>query len=197
MKKIITGFILSILLSSTLFAAEHPAQALVMESVDELLTFLREDSDTIKKDKTLLIKKLDELIAPVIDDQWIAQKVAGKYWKKATPEQQTEFTTAFKQFLLTTYGVTLFEYKDGSIQFETYKPQKKEDIAIVKANFKLPGGDNIAFETRLRYRDGWKMYNFEVADFNMLANYRSSVGEKLRSVGFDGVIDELKKKNVQ
>ena len=84
-------------------AAEHPAQTMVMESINAMLDVLKNEGDRIKSDEDYLQSRVDELIVPNIDFDTMTKLAVGKFWRDADDEQKRELVAQFKALLLNTY----------------------------------------------------------------------------------------------
>jgi len=174
---------------------KHSAQELVEKSVSELLGIMRNDGKRIRSDPEFMREKLDEIVVPQIDFVLMTKSIVAKHWRRATDEQKDELVTQFKQFLLNTYASAINEYKDGEVKFEPFKPESREDRAVVRSVFKQSGSNDISLVYKLRRKKGWKIYEIEVDQLNLIAQYRSSFAREVEKTGIEGLINTLKTKN--
>lgn len=175
--------------------AEHPAQDLVVSTVDKLLDVVRNDADKIKNDPAFLDAKVNELIVPNLDFEAMTKLSVGKHWRKANAEQRDALIHEFTDFLLATYTSAIDEYKGGEISFEKFKPQSRENRAVVRSKFSQSGSQDVAVNYKLHNKDGWKIYNIEVDKLSLVTNYRSSFSSEIDKNGIDGLISLLKSRN--
>jgi phospholipid transport system substrate-binding protein len=66
----------------------------------------------------------------------------------------------------------------------------------VRSRIRQPGAESVMVEYDLARTDsGWKVYDVRVAGISLVATYRSSFAEEVRSRGIDGLIATLENKN--
>jgi phospholipid transport system substrate-binding protein len=176
-------------------AAEHPAQTLVENSITAMLDVLKNEGDRIKADPEYLQSKVDELIVPNLDFDTMTKLAVGKFWRKADATQQTELISEFKMLLLNTYTGALTEYSGETITFEPFRPEEREDRAVVRSNFSQSGGDNVPVVYKLREKGGWSIYDIEVNNISLVTNYRTAFTSEIGKGGIAGLIETLKERN--
>lgn len=178
-----------------LTAAEHPAQLLVTDLVNQVLSILENDTDKIESDEKYFSSRVEEIVFPHIDFTSMTRRTVGKSWKKASDAERDTLVKEFKLFLLNTYAVALTEVQGGEVEFEPFKPSKKDDQAIVRSTFSPAGTLRLPVDYWLQKSDGWKIVNFVVANRNLVTSYRETFAEMTKHGGVQAVIAALKKKN--
>jgi len=193
--------VVALLVSLTGFAPaataepEHPAQEMVVNTVDKLLAVVRNDADRIKNEPGFLDARIEELVVPSLDFEAMTKLSVGKYWRRADDEQKKALVREFSAFLLNTYTSAIDEYKGGVVTFETFKPQSREDRAVVRSRFTQSGSADVPVIYKLRNKGGWKIYDIEVSQLSLVTNYRSSFAIEIDKNGIDGLISLLKSRN--
>jgi len=182
---------------SSFAAAEHPAQELVVDGVNQMLDILRTEGDALEKDPALLQSKIDEVIVPRLDFNTMTKLAVGKFWRQADADQKTELVTEFRRFLMNTYTSTLTEYSGESINFDPFRPANREDRAVVKSTFVQSGGSDVPVLYKLREKGGWSIYDIEVNNISLVTSYRTAFASEIRKGGIDGLLETLKKKNTR
>ena len=83
MKVTLKKFVILLLFgwSSIAASADHPAQALVEETVDGLLTLIQTEGDRIASEPDYLRQQLEERVVPHIDFSTMTRRAIGKNWK--------------------------------------------------------------------------------------------------------------------
>lgn len=176
-------------------AAEHPAQGMVVNATTAMLDVLRNDEARIKSDPAYLQAKVDELIVPNLDFSTMTKLAVGKFWRKADNNQQLELIQEFKTLLLNTYTGALTEYRNASISFDPYRPEDRDDRAVVRSTFSQPGTDNVPVIYKLREKDGWSIYDIEVNNISLVTSYRSAFTNEIGKGGIAGLLETLKERN--
>lgn len=181
--------------SFQLRAEDHPAQTLVVESITSMLDILKNEEDKIKSDPEFLQSKVNELIVPNLDFNTMTKLAVGKFWRKADADQKTELVVEFKTLLLNTYTGALAEYSGETINFEPFRPESREDRAVVRSTFSQSAGSDVPVIYKLRDKDGWSIYDIEVNSISLVTSYRSAFTNEIDRGGIAGLIETLKERN--
>lgn len=191
-------FICAVALTLASFVAhaeEHPAQTLVVDAISSMLKVFKEDGEKLKNDPEYLQSKVDELIVPNLDFETMTKLAVSKFWRRADADQQKVLVDEFTTLLLNTYTGALTEYSGESITFDPFKPESREDRAVVSSTFGQSGGDDVPVIYKLRNKGGWSIYDIEVNDISLVTSYRSAFSNEIEKGGIDGLIDALKERN--
>jgi phospholipid transport system substrate-binding protein len=121
----------------------------------------------------------------------------GKFWRQADAAQKTELVSEFKTLLLNTYTGTLAEYSGETITFEPFRPESRDDRAVVRSTFSQSGGDDVPVVYKLRDQDGWSIYDIEVNNISLVTSYRSAFTNEIGKGGIAGLIGALKDRNAK
>lgn len=183
------------LVSFASYADDHPAHELVVSSISAMIDVLKNDGDKIKNDAAYLQAKVDELIVPNLDFNTMTKLAVGKFWRKADAAQKTELVVEFKTLLLNTYTGALKEYSGESIAFEPFRPESREDRAVVRSTFSQSGGNDVPVIYKLREKGGWNIYDIEVNNISLVTSYRSAFTNEIGKGGIAGLITTLKERN--
>ncbi|MEO6696814.1 MAG: ABC transporter substrate-binding protein, partial [Gammaproteobacteria bacterium] len=114
-------FALLLVLGSIGVSASMPADELVRETSEHMLTALKKEHDAIKGNPAKLYALTEEIILPHFDFERISSWVLGKYWREATPEQKSRFTQEFRNLLVRTYATAMLEYSGQEIKYLPFK----------------------------------------------------------------------------
>lgn len=189
--------VLSLGIASHVVAEDHPAQTLVVDSISAMLDVLKNDGERIKSDPDYLQSKVDELIIPNLDFNTMTKLAVGKFWRRADASQKTELVAEFQTLLLNTYTGALAEYSGESINFEPFRPESREDRAVVRSTFSQSGGSDVPVIYKLRDKDGWSIYDIEVNSISLVTSYRSAFTNEIDKGGIAGLIETLKERNAK
>ena len=96
-------------------ASTGDPQPLLEDRIHELLTRLRNNSEAIRKDKSVAYKISDELIVPLIDFPRITRLVIGKYWRDASDTQREELVKQVRDLLVRSYVTAMSSYIDDLV----------------------------------------------------------------------------------
>ncbi len=193
---LLTALVLSVS-SMVSVAADHPAQTLVVDAITAMLDVLKNDGDKIKSDPDYRQSKVDELIVPHLDFDTMTKLAVGKFWRKADAAQQEELISEFKMLLLNTYTDALTEYSNEVITFEPFRPEERDDRAVVRSTFSQSGGNDVPVLYKLRDKGGWSIYDIEVNNISLVTNYRTAFTSEIGKGGIAGLIETLKERNAK
>lgn len=178
--------------------ASMPADELVRETSERMLTALKSEHDTIKANPAKLYALTEEIILPHFDFERISSWVLGKYWREATPEQKSRFTQEFRNLLVRTYATAMLEYSGQEIKYLPFKADAAANTVTVRTEVVQPGGPAIPISYSLFVKEGeWKVYDVVVENTSLVANYRSSFANEIRQSGLDALIEKLASRSQQ
>lgn len=174
---------------------DHPAQVVVKGAVSNMLDFLAGNIDQVKKDPTLLEAKVDEAIVPLIDFVAMTRLSVGKNWRAADKDQQEELVSEFRILLLNAYNAAMAQYGGQEATFEPFRAENRDDRAVVRSAFKAQGSSDVPVSYKLRDKDGWRIYDIEVAGLSLVNNFRQKFTDEIDANGIDGLLAFLRKRN--
>ena len=153
----------------------------------ELITMFQEP-DVEKR-----FEELDKLFLTYIDVDYISSFVAGRYWRKMTPEQKQKYKDLFVRYGLAFYKMLPFDAVQN-VEYEIKGAEIDGNFTTVAANVKIGTGKNvdekqdITLIFRLHKVNGAvKAVDVKVAESSLLLSYRSKFSEMIAQS--DGEID--------
>ena len=139
---------------------------------------------------------MHEYILPHLDEVTIAKLALGKNWRNASREQKIEFINEFRDLLIRTYGKSLSEFSDQTINYFPVKLAAGEDKVVVKSEVLQSGGPSIPVAYRMRLKDNeWKVYDLSIDGVSLVTSYRGTFAQEIRKGGMEGLLKLLKDKN--
>ncbi|MFZ0470449.1 MAG: ABC transporter substrate-binding protein [Thiogranum sp.] len=182
-------------------ASTGDPQPLLEDRIHELLTRLRNNSEAIRKDKSVAYKISDELIVPLIDFPRITRLVIGKYWRDASDTQRDELVKQVRDLLVRSYVTAMSSYIDDLVSEKNmidfmpsnYRPGDRK--ASVRANIALGGRAPAEVQYQLYYVGQWKIYDIRIEGISLALTYRTSFGEQINREGLDNLIAQLVERN--
>jgi phospholipid transport system substrate-binding protein len=106
-----------VVLFSAQAAAQEAPDALVKRISQEVLNAAKNDKDLQAGNVHLVRALVESKIFPHIDFPKTTDMVAGRFWRDATPEQQTQFIVEFRNLLIHTYAGALAQVNDQKLEF--------------------------------------------------------------------------------
>ena len=191
--------VLSLTAMTQAFAEEHPAQKMVVDSVTAMLEVFKNDKEKIKSDPEFLQSKIDQYVIPDLDFDTMTKLAVGKFWRRADENQHKELVKEFETLLLNTYTAALVQYSDGeaTVDFEPFRPDDREDRAVVRSTFSVAGNSDVPVNYKLRDDNGWAIYDIEVDSISLVTSYRSAFSKEIENGGVEGLIKTLKERNAK
>ncbi len=176
---------------------EDSAEALVKSTTDNVLRVLEKERDLIQKDPGRIYGIVDEYIIPNFDFERMSQRVLGKFWQRATTDQQDRFQAQFQTLLVRTYATALREYSNQKVEFLPSRPRGDGEVSV-RTQIVQSGGPPISIDYELRKNsEQWKVYDVTIEGVSLVINYRSTFASEIRSNGLDALIERLAKHNQQ
>lgn len=185
---IFAGFFL-FLGSSSLFAGE-PTD-LLRVAAEKGIQILHDPSLKSKKEER--IARLREIAYSLFDFTEMARRSLGPHWRRLTPEEQREFTSAFRDFLEKTYADKIDSYRSERAVFT--REVMDRDFVEVYSKLINDKGDEFSVAYKLhRKEENWKIYDVVFENLSVVNNYRSQFQRILAKSSFAELMQMIRKK---
>ncbi len=172
------------------------AADLVKQTTEQMLTALRKNEQTIQQHPEKIYDLFSAIVLPHFDFESMARSVLGKYWNRASPEQQKQFTEEFRNLLVRTYASSLAQYNGQDVKFLPLRPGSRDDEVTVRTEIQQKSGFPVPVEYDLKYENNeWKVVGMTIDGLNLVLNYRTSFGNEIRQKGLDTTIKNLATRN--
>jgi phospholipid transport system substrate-binding protein len=126
----------------------------------------------------------------------ISKFVLGRYWKIATPDQQTEFQKLLEDLLTQSYAKTFAQY--AGEKFKVTGAHGNDDGSmLVNSSVDRPNGDIIRLDWRVEDQSGTtKIIDLLVEGVSLRTTHRSDFASAIQSNGgtIAGLLDALRQK---
>ena len=166
-------------------------RAIIEETVEEVLGILRDTARTNTQRRT----ELEAMALERFDFRTMSRLVLAKYWKRFSPEQQSEFVEEFRTFLANDYGSRLERYEQEDVVVLGERQEPRGDVTV---QTKIVGGENdgALVDYRMRNRKGeWRIIDVVIEGISLVANFRDQFREVMSSGGPDRLLEKLREKN--
>lgn len=140
--------------------------------------------------------KLKPLLVEYFDMPGIARYMLGSYWRRATPEEQTEFTTALTDFLSVSYAKRFANYTGHEMSIGRVRDEG-DGRSTVFSKVKLPNGEPARVEwIILTSVHPYKISDVRVEGLSLAETHRQEFASLISSNGGQvaALIDALKQK---
>ena len=191
--------LLLLLVPVVAWAGDPAPLVLVRQTTDRMIAALEKDSKEIDTNPERLYELVDEIVLPHFDFERMSKLVLGKYWRQASADQRSRFTSEFRTLLVRTYATSMKEYSDQKITFLPVDMTDSDTDVTVKTEVEQSAGFPVPIDYTLYLKDGeWKVYEVAVDGVNLVINYRTSFAAEIRKPGgIDALIDTMSKRNRQ
>ena len=202
-QKILTQYLVTslLLVSGALFAQAPdqttPPDVLIKMVVTDVMTTVKSDPDIQKGNIPKIVDLVEKKIVPYTDMRRTTEMAMGPNWKKATPEQQAQLTSEFKNLLIRTYSGALSQLRDQTVQFKALRAAPDEKEVVVKTVV-LGRGDPVPLDYRLeKTANGWKVYDMNIMGVWLVEAYRNQFSNQISQNGIEGLVKFLQDRNKQ
>jgi len=184
--------------SGAAYAQEAP-DALVKRISQEVLDAAKNDKQIKSGNQQRIMELVRQKILPYIDFQRMTALAAGRFWRQASPEQQTKLTDEFRTLLIYTYSGALAQVDDQKLEFKPLRADPSATDVEVRSQVVSPrGGQPIQLNYRMeKVNDGWKIYDINVLGAWLVQTYKGNFASEINRGGIDGLINTLAQKNKQ
>ena len=165
----------------------------IRETVDKLLTILKDPQLKGESKKTERRQKLKEVIGERFDFPEMAKRSLGSEWRRRSPEEQKEFVRLFTELLEQAYLDKIESYNGEKVQY--LKEREDKDNAEVATKIIDNKGQEFSVNYRLHNVNGdWKVYDVVIEDISLVSNYRSQFNRVVAKGSFEELLTRMKEK---
>lgn len=170
-------------------------QLVIQHTSEELQKNLQKPE--YKQDFAKATRLVDKILEAHVDFDRVSMLILGKFWKTATPDQQTRFKKEFRTLLVRTYTTAFTEYADWTIRHLPLKLAEGENKAVVRTEVLQPGAKPVKVDYRMvDLQNDWKVYDVLIEGISLVQNYRTSFTNEISQTGsLDQLITELTQRN--
>ena len=171
--------------------SETRARAVIAETIDEVLTVLR-DRSAPTEDR---IRSIEQIVYGRFDLEVMSRLVLARNWKRFSEEQKAQYVEEFKHYLMNTYGNRIERYDQQEVEIIGERDEPRGDV-VVKT--KIIGGEfeGALVDYRLRKQDSdWLVIDVVIEGISMVSNYRDQFKSIISRGGPELLLDKLKEKN--
>ncbi len=177
--------------STAASAAQDPSQV-VQNVAQSFLKDLDAHRSTYSKDPKQLRQAVERDVLPYFDASYAARLVLARYWRTATPQQQTDFVNAFENSMFSNYGNALLGFQSNRLQVLPTRGASGGSSAIVHTVIRRDDGSTVKVDFALHETpQGWKAWDVIVEGISYVKSFRDDFGSEIEQRGLDEVIRRL------
>ena len=191
----------SLFLMAGMALAQAPDQStpdgLIKTVVSDVMASVKSDPEIQKGNIPRIVDLVEKKIVPYTDMRRTTEMAMGPNWKKATPEQQIQLVSEFKNLLIRTYSGALSQLRDQTVQFKALRAAPDDQEVVVKTVV-LGRGDPVPLDYRLeKTANGWRVYDMNIMGVWLVEAYRNQFANQISQNGIDGLVKFLQERNKQ
>jgi phospholipid transport system substrate-binding protein len=183
----------SVAVPSVLFAATTP------QAIDGAAAFIRKlagQAIGILQSSAVVLEAREAqfrvLMSNSFNMPFIARFVLGRHWRKATPQQRSDYVALVTEFILQTYSRRIGGYSGESFDVAGARAAGKRDV-LVRTEIVRPGGPPIKADWRVRSNGGeYRIIDIMVEGVSMAVTQRSEFNAVVRHRGMPGLLQALR-----
>lgn len=170
------------------------AEALVGDVGEKVLAILKDPGASNQA-------KFDGLVAVLegpIDLDLVAKLILGRYWRTASPEQQTQYLELFRAYALDFLASKLNIYSGQQFEITGSTVVSERDAVVNTKILSSGGGPPVKVDWRLReLKDGGGLVAIDVVveGVSLIISQRSEFASVIERQGFDGLLTELRQRS--
>ncbi len=167
----------------------------ILTTVDNVIARITAEREMLDAQPETVYELINDLIIPVFDFNNMSRWILGKYWKEASTEQRTVFTTEFKNLLVRTYAKAVLGFSNEKVNYLETLTGSKPNIVMVKTEIVTDDAATPVNYT-MHVSDGsWKVVNVAFEGVSLVETYRKSFASEIRNNGLETLIQKLVDKN--
>ncbi len=167
----------------------------ILTTVDNVIARITAEREMLDAQPETVYELINDLIIPVFDFNNMSRWILGKYWKEASAEQRTVFTTEFKNLLVRTYAKAVLGFSNEKVNYLETLTGSKPNIVMVKTEIVTDDAATPVNYT-MHVSDGsWKVVNVAFEGVSLVETYRKSFASEIRNNGLETLIQKLVDKN--
>ncbi|MFQ5984279.1 MAG: phospholipid-binding protein MlaC [Alphaproteobacteria bacterium] len=163
-------------------------EAFIRALGNDTIAVLREPGSSPEERK----QHFRELLSEGLDLETIARLVLGRYWRAATPEQQSEYVRLLPGFILEAYAVRLDDYAGETFEILKVHPLDERN-SLVRTEVRSANGPAVRVDYLVRARNGaFKILDVMIEGVSLLRAHRSEFASVINRQGVDGLLALLR-----
>lgn len=176
--------------------AEDTPEAVVVSTTNNVLQILRREKATFKEHPAQLFDIVEKYVLPHIDFAQMSRLVLGKYWRRASDDQQARFTEQFRSLLVRTYANALLRYSDAKVEVLPSRGPARPGRQLVRTAVRVDSDKPLSIDYSMFQSNGaWKIYDVKIDGVSLVVNYRASFKNEISAGSIEELIHKIKDKN--
>lgn len=189
---IVTGFAL---LGPGAHAQEAP-DVLIKRVSEEILEIAKTDKQIQAGNQQRIMEVVQSKVIPHVNFQRMTSMATGRFWREATPDQQSALTNEFRTLLIYTYSGAIAQIRNQRLEFKPMRAAPDDTEVEVRSSVIQSRGEPIQLNYRLeKTPNGWKIFDVNILGAWLVETYKGSFASEISKGGIDGLIRTLTERN--
>jgi len=191
---LLTTIALSALALGLADAGQGTPEEVIRTTAAKVIEVLADNGRSTEQKKSTLDGYLDTCC----DFETISKLVMAKNWRALSGDQQKEFVSLFRQYLVATYGDNIENYKGETVSVLSGRKEARDDYTVMTKIERGSADADLLVDYRLRLApDGeWKIIDVVAEGISMVSNLRSQFQEVVSQSGTDGLLKKLRDRSL-
>jgi phospholipid transport system substrate-binding protein len=174
-------------------AAIASPQEFIQELGDRTLAILVQPTPQPEK-----LSQLKQILDQSTDLELVARLVLGRYWRQATPEQQSEFVKLFNELLMQTMAERMSWYNGQTFEITGAKPVDERDTMVATRILRPSGKPPILVDWRVRENGGsFLLIDILAEGVSLVVTQRAEAADVIGRDGLDGLLGQMRTRLAQ
>lgn len=177
-------------------AQQEAPDVLIKRVSQEILDLAKTDKQIQAGNQQRIMEVVQTKVIPHVNFQRMTALAAGRFWREATPDQQTALIAEFRTLLIYTYSGAISQVRNQVLEFKPMRASADDDEVEVKSMVVQPRGEPIQLNYRLeKTAAGWKIYDVNILGAWLIETYKGTFASEIGKNGIDGLIKALAERN--
>lgn len=179
-------------------AAQKPSE-IIEETTSQVIDLIEDNRELYQQDADRMRNDIREVLLPRIDTIYSARLVLGRHGRGLDHDDVEEFAEALAEQLLRRYASALLEYDlRDRLEILPLAGDNTERMTRVRTRIRLDGSNRTPMDYVFRKTDDqWLVFDVIVEGISYVATFRNQIGEEIRRHGFDGLMDRLRRGEIE
>lgn len=176
--------------------AQEAPDALIKRVSEEILEIAKTDKQVQAGNQQRIMEVVQTKVIPHVNFQRMTSMAAGRFWREATPDQQSALTSEFRTLLIYTYSGAIAQIRNQKLEFKPMRAAPDDTEVEVRSSVIQSRGEPIQLNYRLeKTPNGWKIFDVNILGAWLVETYKGSFASEISKGGIDGLIRTLSERN--
>ena len=193
---------LSLLLKTFVVLMITSGTAIAEESTENVNKFINGTSERVisviesKASDSTKESNLTSIFSDVMDVDWIAKFVLGRYWSSLDEQQKINYLKTYRKYLISSYVPLFRKYNDQKLVLKDVKSIGNDQYIAITEIQSNQNAQPYNVEYRLKHIDNhFKIHDIIAEGVSLLTTQRSEFAAVMNQGGIDALNNQLNEKS--